>query len=162
MAELHLTVDTQIIMIFNGMSNIVSSPAHDKLKGHFDLDVYRAMDHGDQIKTEYDRKMGAESEGRKWLARLAQMDRIRLFNLLKLPDKVRVELDKAHFHQSDREFVRLAMATESTCFVAEESDYSQKVCKVLRKHTGVIVHSAVEACNMIAVDRAHSSETGHE
>jgi hypothetical protein len=148
--ELHLTVDTQIVMICNAMSNIIRTATHEQLKGHFDKDVFLAMDTGDQIKTEYERKMGAESDGRKWLANLAVNDRIRIHDLAKLPKKVQVELDKAHFHQTDRKFVRLAMATESKCLVAEESDYSKAVCKVLKKHAGVIVHSAGEACALIA------------
>jgi hypothetical protein len=129
--ELHLTVDTQIIMIGNGMSDIVRSPSHVQLMGHFHAAVFLALDGGGQIRTEYERKMGAESEGRKWLANLAVHDRIRMHDLAALPRKVKVELDKAHFHPSDRKFVRLAMATESKCHVAEESDYSKAVVKVL-------------------------------
>jgi hypothetical protein len=97
--------------------------------------------------------MGAESEGRKWLANLAVHDRIRMHDLAALPKKVKVELDKAHFHQTDRKFVRLAMATESRCLVAEESDYSKAVVKVLQKHAGLLVHSAQTACEMIAANQ---------
>jgi hypothetical protein len=149
---MHVTIDTQIVMICNDMSNITKTPDHDKLKGFFDSEIFLAMDREDQIKTEYERKMGAES-GRKWLANLAVQDRIRMFDLAKLPTKARVELDKEHFHQSDRKFVRLAMSAESKRLVAEESDYSKAVCKVLKKHAGVIVHSASQACDLIAAVR---------
>ncbi len=149
MPELHITVDTQIIMIGNGMSNLTRTPAHLQLMGHFHDAVFLALDIGNQIRTEYERKMGAESEGRKWLANLAVHDRIRMHDLAALPKKVRVELDKAHFHQTDRKFVRLAMATDSKCLVAEESDYSKAVVKVLQKHAGLVIHTAESACTMI-------------
>ena len=103
----------------------------------------------DQIRAEYERKMGAESEGRKWLANLAVHDRIRMHDLARLPTKARVEMDKAHFHTTDRKFVRLAMSTESKCLVAEESDYSAAVCKTLKKWAGVVVHTAEAACALV-------------
>ena len=154
MPELHLTVDTQIIMIGNGMSDIVRSPAHLQLMEHFGEAVFLALDTGKQIRTEYERKMGAESEGRKWLANLAMHDRIRIHDLAALPRKVKVELDKAHFHTSDRKFVRLAMATECKCLVAEESDYSKAVVKVLQRHAGLFIHTAESACEMIVANQA--------
>jgi hypothetical protein len=147
--ELHLTVDTQIVMIGNGMSDITRSPAHVQLMGHFHDDVFLALDTGGQIRVEYERKMGAESEGRKWLANLAVHDRIRMHDLARLSTKARVELDKAHFHTTDRKFVRLAMSTESRCLVAEESDYSQTVCRALKKCAGVVVHTAETSCALI-------------
>jgi hypothetical protein len=148
--ELHITVDTQIIMIANGMSDLAPTLGHLQLRGHFDDFVFLALDTGGQIRTEYERKMGADSEGRKWLAHLAVHDRIRMHDLASLPKKVKVELDKAHFHQTDRKFVRLAMATESKCLIAEESDYSKAVVKVLHKHAGLVIHSAETARTMIA------------
>ena len=144
-SELHLTVDTQIIMIANGMSDLIRTPAHLQLMGHFDAAVFLVLDTGGQIRAEYERKMGAESEGRKWLGNLAVHDRICMHDLASLPRRVRVELDKAHFHQTDRKFVRLAMATESKCLVAEESDYSRAVVKVLQKDAGLFIHSAETA-----------------
>jgi hypothetical protein len=152
--ELHLTVDTQIVMIGNGMSDIVRSPAHLQLMGQFHTAVFLALDSGGQVRTEYERKMGAESEGRKWLANLAVHDRIRMHDLAALPKKVKVELDKAHFHSSDRKLVRLAMPTESKCLVAEESDYSKAVIKVLQKHAGLFIHTAESACTLIAAKQA--------
>jgi hypothetical protein len=151
--ELHITVDTQIIMIGNGMSDLVRTPAHLQLMSHFHDAVFLALDASGQIRAEYERKMGAESEGRKWLANLAVHDRIRMHELASIRRKLKVELDKAHFHQSDRKFVRLAMATESKCLVAEESGYSKAVVKVLQKHAGLFVHSADTACEMIAATR---------
>jgi hypothetical protein len=156
--ELHITVDTQIIMIGNGMSNLVRTPAHLQLMRHFDDAVFLALDTGGQIRTEYERKMGAESEGRKWLANLAVHDRIRMHDLASLPKKVKVELDNAHFHQTDRKFTRLAMATECKWLVAEESDYSKAVVKVLQKHAGLVLHSAETACEMIAVKKHAEDE----
>lgn len=88
---------------------------------------------------------------------LAKRDRIRMFDLARLAKQVKVELGKAHFHQSDRKFVRLAISTESKRLVAEESDYSKAVCKVLKKHAGVVVHSASDACDWIAVRRETES-----
>ena len=149
LAELHLTVDTQIILIGNGMSDLVRTPAHAQLMAHFHDAAFLALDNGAQIRTAYERKMGADSEGRKWLANLAVHDRIRMYDLASMPKKVKVELDKAHFHQTDRKFVRLAMATDSKCLVAEESDYSKAVIKVLQKHAGLTIHSAESACTMI-------------
>lgn len=152
MSELLFTVDTQIIMIGNGMSDLARTPAHLQLMGHFGDAVFLALDTGGQARAEYERKMGADSEGRKWLANLAVHDRIRMHDLAALPRRVKVELDKAHFHQTDRKFVRLAMATESKCLVAEESDYSKAVVKVLQKDAGLVIHSAETACAMIAAN----------
>lgn len=157
MPELHLTVDTQIVMIGNGMSDIVRLPAHIKLIGHFHDVVFLALDAGGQIRAEYERKMGAESEGRKWLANLAVHDRIRIFDLAKLSKKIRVELDDEHFDNDDRKFVRLAMATESKVLVAEEDDYSKSVRKMLKKHAEVVVHNAESACEWIAANRTPDS-----
>jgi hypothetical protein len=72
-----------------------------------------------------------------------------MHSLAAVPKKLKVELDNAHFHQSDRKFVRLAMATDSKCLVAEESDYSAAVRKVLKKHAGLLLHSAESACTLI-------------
>lgn len=150
MPELHLTLDTQIVLIGHGMSNIQRTPAHTQLMLHFHDAAHLALDSGGQIRAEYEKKMGAESEARKWLANLAVHDRIRYHDLATLPKKVKVELDKAHFHGSDRKFVRLAMVTISKSLVAEESDYSAAVIKVLRKHAGVAIIAADSACTMIA------------
>jgi hypothetical protein len=160
--ELHFTVDTQIVMIGNGMSDIAQTPAHLQLIGHFDDAVFLALDKGGQIRSEYERKMGTESVGRKWLANLAVHDRIRMHDLASLPKKAKVELDKAHFHQTDRKFVRLAMATESKCLVAEESDYSNAVVKVLQKHAGLFIHSAESACAMLAADQQSDNKGSAE
>ncbi|MBI1832857.1 MAG: hypothetical protein HYR84_15565 [Planctomycetes bacterium] len=150
MPELHLTLDTQIVMIANGMSSIGASDAHLQLKRFFDSAVFLALDKSNQIRTEYEKKMGAESEGRKWLAYLAIHDRVRIHDLSKVPRKLKVEMDNAHFHLGDRKFTRLAMATECKTLVAEESDYSRAVIKVLRNHAEVAVLSAKEACTMIS------------
>lgn len=163
MSELHFTVDTQIVMIGNGVSDLIRTSAHLQLIVHFDDAVFLALDTGGQIRAEYERKMGADSEGRKWLANLAVHDRIRMHDLASLPRRVKVELDKAHFHQSDRKFVRLAMATESKCLVAEESDYSKTVVKVLQKDAGLFIHSAETACAMIAANQhAEDKASGDE
>jgi hypothetical protein len=158
--ELHLTVDTQIVMIGNGMSNISPTPDHARLIEHFEKDAFLALDKENQVIAEYERKLGTESEGRRWLDNLFRNDRIRLHSLAKLTGKVRVELDKVHFHQSDRKFVRLAMTTDSKRLVAQESDYSKAVCNVLKKHAEVIVLSAGEACDLIAV-RRDEAQPGH-
>jgi hypothetical protein len=77
-----------------------------------------------------------------------------MYNLVRLPTKVRVELEKAHFDPDDRRFVRLAMATDCKCLVAEESDYSAPVRKVLKKHAGLHLHSAESACALIGDHQA--------
>ena len=154
LAELHLTVDTQIILIGNGMSDIVRTPAHAQLMAHFHDTAFLALDAGGQIRAEYERKMGAQSPGRLWLTKLAKDDRLREdFTLVKLPRKVKVELEDAHFHPSDQKFVRLAMATDSKCLIAEESDYSKAVIKVLHKHAGLVIHTAESACTMITTSQ---------
>lgn len=147
--ELHLAVDTQVVMIGAGMSDIAAQPSHQQLLAHFHDAAFLALDNDGQIRAEYERKMSEQSPGRQWLTLLAKNDRIRMHDLVKLPTKVRVELEKVHFHTSDRKLVRLAMATESRCLVAEESDYSGAVCKVLKKHADVHVHTAESACALI-------------
>ena len=65
MPELHLTVDTQIIMIGNGMSDLDQTPAHLQLMGHFDDAVFLALDNDGQIRAEYERKMGTVIPSKK-------------------------------------------------------------------------------------------------
>ena len=158
MPELHFTVDTQVVMIGAGMSNLAALPSHTHLLRLFDDAAFLALDKDGQVRAEYERKMSEQSAGRQWLTVLAKNDRIRMHDLIKLPTKVRVELEKAHFDPDDRRFVRLAMATESKCLVAEESDYSAAVRKVLRKHAGVHVHSAESACALIADHQAENQQ----
>ena len=156
--ELHLTVDTQIVMIGAGMSNIDALPSHTELLGHFHVAAFLAIDNDGQVRAEYERKMSEQSTGRQWLTMLAKNDRIRMYDLVKLPTKVRVELEKAHFDPDDRRFVRLAMATDSKCLVAEESDYSATVRKALKKHAAVHVHTAESACGLIDDHQAENQQ----
>ena len=156
--ELHLTVDTQVVMIGAGMSNIAALPSHIQLLALFHDAAFLSLDNDGQVRAEYERKMSEQSAGRQWLTVLAKNDRIRMHDLIKLPTKVRVELEKAHFDPDDRRFVRLAMATDSKCLVAEESDYSAAVCKVLRKHAGLHVRAAESACTLIADHQAENEQ----
>ncbi len=140
-----LTVDTQIIMIGKGMSDLPCTEFHDKLLNAFHESAVLALDWGGHIQQEYEAKMGEVSPGRAWLRKLAEKDRIKYFELPRLERRLKVALDDANFHGSDRKFVRLATATRSRCLVAEEVDYSTRVRRALKNDGKINLHSARSA-----------------
>jgi hypothetical protein len=50
------------------------------------------------------------------------------------------------------------MATDSKCLVAEESDYSKAVIKVLQKHAELVIHTAESACTMISTNNPETPQ----
>jgi phage portal protein BeeE len=54
--DMHITIDTQLILIGNGMSDITRTPSHQQLMAHFHQTVFLALDFDGQIRAEYERK----------------------------------------------------------------------------------------------------------
>jgi hypothetical protein len=160
--ELHFTVDTQIIMIGTGMSDPDRQPclpSHDSflssLQNEDDMSVCLALDDEGHVQHQYEQKMGEESEGRRWLQRLASKNKIRFYNLGKFPKGFLTKLKEASFHKGDHKLVRLSMATSSRLLVSEDQDFSKGVCKTLRKQRGVeVIVLTAEGANTVIKEQS--------
>jgi hypothetical protein len=144
-----LVLDSQIIMIGTDMSDTEATEHHYGLLMAFREVFHLALDIDGHVKQQYEDKMSEVSPGRIWIRALLGSGRVVFRNLPTLHKRVRVALDDAHFHTGDRHFVRLATATNTKCLVAQESDYSAKVRKVLWKLAEVRVCTAEHACQLI-------------
>lgn len=156
MEEIHLVVDTKMVIVGLHPGHEEHSPYHAKLLREIESRVFLALDgesleNKGQVLLEYERMLGSFSTGTRWLAHLASEGRIRFYQKLPpLPKGLRVKLDEEHFSPDDRKFVRLALATKTRRLVAEDDDYTERVCKILAgKPTCVHVHSAESICHWI-------------
>ena len=151
MSELHLVVDTQVILIGNRKSTIPCQPSHEELLAAFGKvkNLFLALDKGDKILHEYESKMGESSPARKWLFHVMNSKSYTFHERAKIPKKMDQELRKESFHDPDRKFIELGMATPTKILVAEEKIYTAKVCNILKKHVHVVVCSSSEACETI-------------
>ena len=146
MAELHLTINTNILMVALGNSDRKCHKCHKRLKEAIEAKVFLAFDGELEKKgavlVEYEQKIGEGTPGQDMAAFFSGTRFIRFFGKPSaLPRKLRVELENAHFDQGDHKFVRLAMTTKSKCLVTSDDDYSPKVNKILR-HAGIDVRTA--------------------
>src|SRR5437879_1923662 len=133
--KLELTVDTDILMIGTGMSNLPCMSCHDAFLDSLQNNdsVYLAMDHQDHMRREYERKMREDSNGRKWLTRLLKNQKVAFHDIKKLPDKFHVKLGELHFDPGDYHLIRMAMSTTSRTIVSEDPDFTPQICKLLKK-----------------------------
>lgn len=148
-----ITVDTQILMIASGISNLKAEESHIKLLTHIENTetVYLVIDENGLIKQEYENKMRHGSLGKQWLLVMASRGRIKTVKLARWDKGLRTALSEAHFDPDDYKFVRTAMASESKILIAEEDDYSPKVCRILKGK--VHVHTASAACQLIEANQ---------
>jgi hypothetical protein len=158
--EIHLTVDTQILVIGVDADHEQHLPCHKNFLAQIDARAFLALDGESlekkgQILVEYEKEMPTNSDGRRWLAQMAKKDRLRFYKKLNtLPKQVRVKLnDNEHFSKNVQKWVRLAMATPTKRIVSEDDDFSESVCRLLAaKPLRVTVHTAQSACDWICAN----------
>lgn len=106
------------------------------------------------IEQEYTNKMSSDKFGHSWLKMLATRNRTVRRHRARLKRSVRNELlDKLHFDPDDLKFVLLALASALKRLVAEEDDYSGKVCKLLHKKEKLVIESSGQAIEFVRANQ---------
>jgi hypothetical protein len=159
---LDLVIDTVVIMIATEMSDQEHQPC---LQCHRDLlnfvrdisTVYLAIDEEGLVNQEYTENMSHGSEGQEWLRLVATRGKIISYPRGTINKSVNVKLQELHFHKKDKQFVRAALATKCRILVTENmKDYSEPVCRLLKKELRVFVHQTDPICQEISAN--HSAE----
>src|SRR6266852_3831809 len=147
MPQLVLAVDTQIVMRGCKMASEKPNPSHCNLLNSFHDRARLALDK--HTRQEYDDNMGSQSEGQAWLRQLATKDRIQFYQSVPREKRsTKVALAKIRFSKKDLKFVRLALATDSKCLVAEEPHFVN-VQALLKSEEGLLIHHSQAACELI-------------
>ncbi len=97
--------------------------------------------------------MGDQSEGKAWLRKLGEQDRIDYFEETPIEKRgTKVALLEIGFSKKDTKFVRLALATDTKILVAEEPHFRDNR-KLLKKKEGLLILDASEACEYIGANQ---------
>jgi hypothetical protein len=148
------TVDTQILMFGSACSDKPErvGPALQLMEQMAnDEGTCLVLDDEELILEEYHRKLPPASFGRQWLANLFRSSDSKIEQVRRkhLDRGTQTALQEAHFDNADVKFVRASAASRDRVLVAEESDYSRKVCKILRKRLRVGVVQCEQASDAI-------------
>jgi hypothetical protein len=155
MGAVILVVDTQIVMIGNGMGDRDPEPPHSQLLGSFEKKARLALDK--LTEQEYLNNMAWGSQGRAWLDALSKTDRIDYYSKLpRVKKKTKVALNAIRFNKADWRFINLTLATPLRTLVAEEPHFVS-VQAMLKRYEGITVHDAQSACDMIETNHADSA-----
>jgi hypothetical protein len=106
-----------------------------------------ALDKRGKIRHQYENKLKEGTLGHHWLRNLAEKNKIRMVPWTHLDRGVVTALKEAHFDSAVREdfkYVVTAASTECKILSSHDSDYSIKVCRILKRRLAVLVHRAQE------------------
>ena len=148
-SRLDLTIDTCVLVHAGSPRASLHQASRSLLQGF--RDDLRApklnLDKRGRIEAEYDHQLAQKSVGKLWLKQLALSGRLNYIETKALPRRVRVRLEQAGYHRADHKFVETAHGSESRRLVThDQAGFSPSVCVVLRRHLGVIVTDATDAC----------------
>ncbi len=139
-----LTLDVCILISGSGLggdNNKYKNSCHDILVGLIgNPELYLAIDKRGKIEYQYRDKLKQGTLGHHFLAQMASMNKIVFIPWQNLDNGTRTQLKEAHFDPEDYKYVQNASGTKCKILSSHDnSDYSPKVCSIIKKRLGVEV-----------------------